>query len=371
MKKLIHIVIFLLSSSFSFSQIGMFGEIRLFAGTFAPSDWYFCNGYILNIADYSGLFASIGSVYGGDGVTNFALPDLRGRLVVGQGQGPSLSNYVLGQTGGNATITYGADNLPAHSHSVTIQSCSDAGDQDNPAGNVPATAGTNLYNSTVNAEMGDSSMSINLSNSGAGETQNNVQPYLGINYIICYNGIYVQTENPYVGEIKLIATSFIPPNWVECSGQILNITDNIQLFSLLGTTYGGDGRTTFAVPDLRGRVPISYQSGKYAIGQQGGTENESITLAKMATHNHAGSATLRVYSGIGNSDTPVDNFPAINPQRDFEFSSTQTATSELNSVTTDTTGTYSVQPVDNRQPYNTIKYIICTSGVYPSFPSIH
>jgi microcystin-dependent protein len=371
MKKFIHIVIFLFCSLFSFSQVGMFGEIRLFAGTFAPPDWYFCNGYILNIADYSALFASIGNVYGGDGVTNFALPDLRGRLAVGNGQGPSLSNYVLGQTGGNSTITYGADNLPAHIHTVTIQSCSDAGDRDNPAGNVPAIAGTNLYNSTANAEMGDSSMLVSLSNSGAGEAQNNIQPYLGINYIICYNGIYAQTENAYVGEIKLIATSIIPPNWVECSGQLINIFDNIQLFSLLGTTYGGDGRSTFAVPDLRGRVPISYKSGTYEIGNQGGTENESITSDKMANHNHAGSATLMVYSGVGNSDTPVDTYPAINPQRDFEFSSTQTATSELNSVTTDTTGTISVEPFENRQPYNTIKYIICTNGDFPSFPSIH
>src|SRR5512136_2572601 len=92
------------------------GEIRMFAGNFAPQGWMFCEGQLLPISQYDALFNLIGTTYGGDGINTFALPDLRGRVIVGPGQGSGLSNYVLGQQGGVETVTLTTNQIPQHSH---------------------------------------------------------------------------------------------------------------------------------------------------------------------------------------------------------------------------------------------------------------
>ena len=108
---------------------------------------------------------------------------------------------------------------------------------------------------------------------------NNMQPYLGINFIIALQGIYPSrsSADPFIAEIIMFAGNFAPRGWAFCNGQLLSISQNTSLFSLVGTTYGGDGRTTFALPDLRGRVPLHPGTGtglsSRSLGEKGGTEN--------------------------------------------------------------------------------------------------
>jgi microcystin-dependent protein len=133
-------------------------------------------------------------------------------------------------------------------------------------------------------------------------------------------------SQPYIGQIILVGFNFAPPGWAFCFGQFLPISEYEPLFALIGTTYGGDGQTTFALPDLRSRVPVHMGQGtglqNYIIGEFGGVEQVTITSTQMAQHAHAidGSsltATLRCRNGAGNQLTPVGNVPAIDPNPAF------------------------------------------------------
>src|SRR5688572_5350285 len=125
------------------------GEIIMFAGNFAPRGWAFCSGQLLSIAQNTALFSILGTTYGGNGQTTFALPDLRGRCPVHQGQGPGLSNYSLGQVGGTESVTLIASQLPPHSHTVAC-SANDA-NLGLPEGNFPGTTADNTYATTGGA----------------------------------------------------------------------------------------------------------------------------------------------------------------------------------------------------------------------------
>ena len=114
------------------------GQILLVPFNFAPNGWAFCNGQLLPISQYTALFALLGTTYGGNGVSNFALPDLRGRVPVGFTQGPGLSNYVLGELGGAESVTLQVTQIPAHNHQ--LQAANVAATQPNPSGNVLASA---------------------------------------------------------------------------------------------------------------------------------------------------------------------------------------------------------------------------------------
>jgi microcystin-dependent protein len=177
---------------------GTIAEIRMFAGNFAPRNWSFCQAQILPIAQNTALFSLLGTNYGGNGQTTFGLPDFRGRVPVGAGQGPGLSSYVLGQLGGVETYTINNASFPAHTHpfggSITMPATAVAGNADVPQGNYPATlAGTEMY-STVNNGSGLGNMQLALTATPAGSVSpqpvNNVQPVLGMNYIICMAGVF-------------------------------------------------------------------------------------------------------------------------------------------------------------------------------------
>ena len=177
---------------------GTIAEIRMFAGNFAPRDWAFCQSQILSIAQNTALFSLLGTTYGGNGQTTFALPDFRGRIPVGPGQGPGLSQYNLGQLAGSETNTIANVNFPAHSHpfsgAVTMPATAVAGNADTPQGNYPASlAGTDMY-ATTNNGSGMGNMQLALVATPAGQASptpvNNIQPVMGMNYIICMFGIY-------------------------------------------------------------------------------------------------------------------------------------------------------------------------------------
>jgi microcystin-dependent protein len=158
------------------------GEIRLVAFTFAPQGWAFCAGQLLPINQNQALFALLGTTYGGDGRTTFALPDLRGRVAVGAGQGATGSSYELGSTGGQETVKLRATQLPAHSHSVRANSGGST--TGNPSDRVPAAGGA--YTATPNAKMS----AAMIGRSGGGQAHDNRQPYVSLNYIIALHGIF-------------------------------------------------------------------------------------------------------------------------------------------------------------------------------------
>jgi microcystin-dependent protein len=211
------------------------GVVSAFAGNFAPGGELICDGQLLPISQYSALFSLIGTTYGGDGVTTFALPDLRGRDIVGAGAG-----FTLGQQVGAANVTLTNANSPLGS--------------DAPVG-----------------------------------TQ---QPGLVMNYYIALQGIFPSKgvtgnsdqQTPYLGQIVACAENINnPTGWALCNGQLLSIAQNQALFALLGTTYGGNGTTTFALPNLQGRTVLGTggSNGLGTLGQVSGANAITLTSANL------------------------------------------------------------------------------------------
>jgi microcystin-dependent protein len=162
------------------------GEIRLFGFNFAPTGWALCNGQIMSIAQNTALFSLLGTTYGGNGQTTFALPDLQGRVPMAAGQGPGLSPRDLGEEGGEENVTLLASEMPVHTHTAVCNS--QDGDQYDPTGHfwAPDAAG--------NAEYGNSGGSVMnaaaLGSSGGGGPHTNLQPYMVINYCIALQGVF-------------------------------------------------------------------------------------------------------------------------------------------------------------------------------------
>jgi microcystin-dependent protein len=161
---------------------------------------------------------------------------------------------------------------------------------------------------------------------------------------------------PFLGEIKIVGFDFAPKGWAQCNGQLLPINQNQALFSLLGTMYGGNGQTNFALPDFRGRVPI-HQGNGGNVGTKGGQEFHTLTIAEMPAHNHFVQAT----SSNQTTNVPAGNLlaslnvPQYNPL-------TQLTT--LHPSTISNTG--GSQPHENRQPYLVLLFVIALQGVFPS-----
>ena len=166
---------------------------------------------------------------------------------------------------------------------------------------------------------------------------------------------------PYVGEIRIFAGNFAPAGWVFCDGSILSIVDNDTLFNLIGTTYGGDGQITFALPDLRSRVPIHQGQGpglsNYVLAQTGGVESVTITLNQVPVHTHTPMA-----SNTGGSDNPANNFWASSSNGKPYNAGPPTI--QLNAGTIAAAG--GSQPHDNMIPFLCVSYIISLFGIYPS-----
>jgi microcystin-dependent protein len=156
------------------------GSVILFAGNFAPRGWAFCDGQLLSISQNTALFSILGTTYGGNGQTTFALPDLRGRAPVGPRQGPGLANHDLGEVGGVENVTLNVGQMPAHNHSLPASGAEQ--ETNNPTNAVPAKGG--VFGTTANTNMAPMSVA------GASQPHENRPPYLGLNYIIALEGIY-------------------------------------------------------------------------------------------------------------------------------------------------------------------------------------
>ncbi|RZK58401.1 MAG: phage tail protein [Hymenobacter sp.] len=169
------------------------GEIRIFAGNFAPQDWQFCNGQLVNINDYQALYSLIGTTYGGDGQTTFGLPDMRSRAAVGMGPGPGLSNYQLGQLAGAENVTLTNNQLPAHQHPVQAAPRATTGSPavGSPAGAYFGDQGGKVYAAGPGTtQLAAGSVVGQTAPTGGSQPHTNIQPYQAISYIISMGGIY-------------------------------------------------------------------------------------------------------------------------------------------------------------------------------------
>lgn len=272
------------------------GEVVMFAGNFAPQGWAFCDGQILPINQNQSLYSLLGTTYGGDGRITFALPDLRGRTAVQQGQGAGLTNRRLGEKFGIESVPLSVDQMPSHSHTFS---------QEVPQIDFPTEA------------------------TGGDQPHANVQPGLGLNYTVNLVGVYPSRSkeeekgaDPFIAEIDMFAGKFAPRGTAFPQGQLLPIAQNIALFSLIGPTYGGDGRTTFALPDLQGRAVMGVGTGPGLTprywGRTTGVEQVTLSEAQVPSHTHEWSwddASGTTYTGntdaTGGSQAHTNMQPSI------------------------------------------------------------
>ena len=159
-------------------------EVRIFAGNFAPHTWALCNGQLLPISQNTALFSLLGTTYGGNGASTFSLPNLIDSVPIGQGLGPGLSDYVLGQTGGEAAVTVLNSQTPPHSHTVAVST--GEAERANPQGGYPAVPADAAY---INGAVGTSSPAV-VAPQGGDQPHNNLQPYLALTFIIALQGVF-------------------------------------------------------------------------------------------------------------------------------------------------------------------------------------
>ncbi len=233
------------------------GEIRWFAGNFTPEQgWMPADGRLLLIAQHEMVFSLIGTTYGGDGETTFALPDLRGRVPVGSGTGP-FGAVQVGELFGSTEVALTANQLPTHQHTVD--------------GSVP-----------TQSTGGDQPLTL-------------FQPSLGITWLVARQGIFppfsgngnFPASEPFLGQIIAFAGNFAPGGYSMAAGQLLPINQNQALFAIIGTTYGGNGQTNFALPDLRGRSPVGAGAESVPQGQHTGSASIILQVANLPAHVHS------------------------------------------------------------------------------------
>lgn len=162
---------------------------------------------------------------------------------------------------------------------------------------------------------------------------------------------------PYVGEIRIFAGNFAPAGWMFCEGQLLPISENETLFQLIGTTYGGDGESTFALPDLRGRLPL-HQGNGFILAETGGAEEITLTVNQIAAHSHP----LLASTNIATQTTPTNNVLAQSSSADLYIEDT----SNVNLSPAAITAVGGSQPHTNFQPYLCVNFIISLFGIFPS-----
>lgn len=232
--------------------------IRTFTYNFSPGGAPTASGQLLPIASNTALFSIMGTTYGGDGKTNFGLPNLQGSSIIGSGQGLGLSLRNLGDKIGSQQIALTISQIPAHAHSIPN--------------------------------------SIDLTGvTGGSQPVSNMQPSLALNYIIAVQGIFPSTggsisQLPFIGQIVPFTgtANIVSQGWALANGQLLAISSNTALFSILGTTYGGDGKSTFALPDLRGRTLVGVASGSTAqLGNVFGRESTTLSVSNLPSHLHS------------------------------------------------------------------------------------
>ena len=179
-----------------------------------------------------------------------------------------------------------------------------------------------------------------------------------------------QAADPFIAQIVMFGGNFAPRGWAFCDGQLLAISSYTALFSLVGTTYGGDGRTTFGLPDLRGRTAVHPGNGpglsSIRWGQKGGAETHTLTVAQMPSHTHTATATLRGIDRRGNKALPGGHTLASKSRTNIYQTAAPDVDMQAGSVTVSIANTGGGQPFNIRDPYLGIYHIIALQGIFPS-----
>lgn len=166
-------------------------------------------------------------------------------------------------------------------------------------------------------------------------------------------------SDPFLGELKLMSFGYAPKGWALCNGQLLPINQNQALFALLGTTYGGDGRVTFALPDLRGRAPL-HRSVDVTLGERAGQEAVTLTAGQMPAHTH----TLTATSDLANAGVPGGAVPAAKPRGGINRYGPVGSDTVMGPSSLATSG--GSQPHPNMQPFTVLNWVIAMQGIFPS-----
>ncbi len=164
---------------------------------------------------------------------------------------------------------------------------------------------------------------------------------------------------PYVGEIRMFAGNFAPAGWMFCEGQLLPISENETLFNLIGTTYGGDGQSTFALPDLRGRIPLHFGNG-FTLAETGGVETVTLTVSQIPAHSHAALGSSNTGTGTAPLNNVLSNLPVATN------TAYGTDNPQINMSPQSVSSVGGSQPHNNFQPYLCVDFIISLFGIFPS-----
>jgi microcystin-dependent protein len=256
------------------------GEIKSFAFGFAPKNWARCEGQSLSANQNHALFSLIGFTYGGSGDT-FKLPDLRGRVLLHTGNG-----YDVAKGGGEETHVLTLREMAAHKHRAMASS--KASDEPTPKHNYWPRE--KPYRTDTNTKLNESA----IGKTGGDKPHDNMAPFLSVNYCIALVGIFPThtVSEDYVGTIKTFP--YLKPfdnPWAVCDGRELSISQYRGLFSVIGNHYGGNGQTTFRLPDLRGKAALGQGKGeglsRYQVGDTGGAAQVTLTEDQLPPHQHA------------------------------------------------------------------------------------
>lgn len=346
------------------------GQIMLFAGNFPPAGWAFCDGQLLSIAANDALYSIIGTTYGGDGQNTFALPDLRGRVPINPGQGLGLSNRVIGQALGEESHTLTSNEMPQHTHLARAKDT--AATSPSPTGNTWArTAATQPSYGAPTGAAGDTLSPTALYPAGGNQPHENRQPSLSLNFCIAVEGIYPSRTGlldvgQFIAEIVLFAGDYAPSGWADCAGQTLAISSNQALFSLVGTTYGGNGQTNFQLPDLRSRAPM-HAGGSggpgltpRVLGERAGSEAVTVLASQMPAHTHA----VVCRGTEADNIAPMSQVWAKTGNGAPAFGAATSPLGVMNPGALRTAG--GTLPHNNMAPSLGIRFLIATVGIFPS-----
>ena len=370
----------------------------MFAGSFEPRDWAFCDGREMNFSakENRNLLDAIGFLYGEGASGYFLLPNLQSRFPMHFGHGSGLTNRKIGSSGGEESKALNSNSMPSHGHTLDYgngdpavypAANSGAGTSSDPQGRFPAqSGGVDLYSADTPGHMGNPKVGASGSTSDAtGQDPaapfTNRQPYQTINHIIAIKGQAPYSINtkfdrpPFLGEITMMGTDFPPVGWLRCNGAILQIAQHQALFSVIGNRFGGNGSTTFALPDLQGRTPM-HPASENELGKKGGVEGNQLDISNLPSHLHAvsgsGEATAKIPAGSDSEDSaapgPELAMGISSGGNLYSSSATVEMGSHAESVSPEVEATGKSQPIPNIQPTQVLNFVICSNGIFPPRP---